>query len=89
MSVFEIMMLICFGLAWPTSIYKSIKSKSTKGKSLNFLLIILLGYLAGILHKIFYSPDFVIILYFINFMMVLTDILLYFRNRKEERALER
>ncbi|MBN2852569.1 MAG: hypothetical protein JXQ23_07525 [Clostridia bacterium] len=89
MSIFEIGMLICFGLAWPASIYKSIKSKSTRGKSLNFLLIILIGYISGILHKIFYNPDFVIILYIINFIMVLTDIMLYLNNRKGEKALER
>ena len=32
MSIYEIIMLICFGAAWPFSIYKSLKSKSTKEK---------------------------------------------------------
>jgi len=84
MSIFEIIMLVCFGLAWPTSIYKSYKSKSTKGKSLNFLLIILVGYLAGIIHKLVYNLDFVIILYILNFMMVSIDVMFFFRNRKSE-----
>jgi len=84
MSIFEIIMLICFGLAWPTSIYKSYKSKSTKGKSLNFLLIILIGYLAGIIHKVVYNFDFVTILYVLNFIMVSIDVMFFFRNRKIE-----
>lgn len=88
MSFFEMTMLLCFGMAWPTSIYKSIKSKSTKGKSVNFLFIILAGYLAGILHKLLYNFDFVIILYVINFLMVLTDIILYYRNRRLEQINE-
>ncbi|MCK5812593.1 MAG: hypothetical protein KAG94_06820 [Clostridiales bacterium] len=86
MSFFEMTMLLCFGMAWPTSIYKSIKSKSTKGKSVNFLFIILLGYTAGILHKLIYNLDFVIVLYVINFLMVFTDIILYYRNKRFEQV---
>ena len=81
MSPFEIAMLVCFGSAWPLSIYKSIKSRSVAGKSLPFLITILIGYAAGTLHKLLYSMDFVIILYLLNFTMVLIDILLYFRNK--------
>ena len=77
MSFFEMFMIICFGLAWPLSIIKTIKSKSTKGKSLFFLLIVFLGYLSGITHKILYSFDFVIIFYILNAVMVLIDIILY------------
>lgn len=80
MSPFEIAFLICFGAAWPASIYKSFKSRTNKGKSLFFLLLILIGYTMGILHKIFYSMDGVILLYILNFLMVLTDMILYFRN---------
>lgn len=82
MSVFEILMLVCFGFAWPTSIYKSLKSKSIEGKSVLFLYIILIGYLMGMTHKIIYSLDFVIILYGINFLMVLTDLIIYYYNKK-------
>lgn len=82
MSVFEILMLVCFGFAWPTSIYKSITSKSIEGKSVLFLYIIMLGYLMGMTHKFLYHLDFVIVLYGINFLMVLTDLLLYYRNKR-------
>ncbi|MDK2903448.1 MAG: hypothetical protein PWQ93_1367, partial [Clostridiales bacterium] len=42
----------------------------------------LIGYISGILHKIFYSYDNVIILYIINSIMVAIDILLYIRNKR-------
>ncbi len=82
MIIFEIFMLLCFGFAWPTSIYKSIKSKSVEGKSVLFLYVIIAGYLFGILHKIFNNPDFVIIFYALNAIMVSIDLLLYYKNKK-------
>ncbi len=81
MSVFEILMLVCFGAAWPVSIWKSIRTRQVAGKSLFFLVIILIGYIAGILHKLVYRYDLVIWLYALNALMVTTDIALYLRNR--------
>lgn len=86
MSIFEVLMLICFGFAWPVSIYKSITSQSIKGKSVLFLYIILAGYLFGMLHKAYYNADLVIILYGVNFTMVLIDLLLYYRNKKRANS---
>ncbi len=82
MSIFEIIMLICFGSAWPFSIYRSYTSRSVEGKSLVFLFVLLLGYTAGIFHKIFYNYDNVIYLYALNFLLVSVDVVLYFRNLK-------
>lgn len=82
MSIFEIIMLVCFGAAWPVSILKSLNSRTNNGKSLFFLIIVLAGYVAGILHKIFYLPDLVILLYFVNFTMISIDLLVYYRNSK-------
>jgi hypothetical protein len=82
MSIFEIIMLICFGAAWPFSIYRSYTSKSVKGKSFVFLFIVFIGYIAGILHKIFYNFDNVIYLYTLNMLMVGIDMLLFLRNRR-------
>lgn len=62
MSVFEAVMLLCFGAAWPFSIARSVKSKSTHGKSLVFLLILIAGYISGIINKILYSNDIVLYL---------------------------
>lgn len=81
MSVFEAIMLICFGAAWPLSIYKSYKSRNNGGKSLTFLFVIFAGYVAGVTHKILYSFDFTIYLYILNGLMVLIDIGLYYRNK--------
>lgn len=81
MSVFEIIMLICFGAAWPFSIYRSYRSKSVKGKSLVFLIIVMAGYLAGILHKVFFNYDGVVYLYMLNLTLVAVDTGLYLRNR--------
>lgn len=81
MSIFEIIMLVCFGLAWPFSIHKSWKTREIGSKSFIFLLALLLGYVAGILHKIFFNMDGVIVLYVLNGLMVMVDMTLYLRNR--------
>jgi len=88
MSFFEIIMLVCFGAAWPVSIMKSWKSGTNEGKSLFFLFIVLTGYFAGILHKVFYLYDPVIALYIVNFAMITIDIVLYFRNERITVRLE-
>jgi len=51
MSAFEVLMLVCFGAAWPASIYRSYVSRTTAGKSIVFLVVVFAGYLAGITHK--------------------------------------
>ncbi len=85
LSLFEVIMLICFGFAWPFSIVKSYKSRSTKGKSLLFLFIILIGYISGIIHKLIYSRDMVVFFYILNFFMVLVDIIVFLRNKMLEK----
>ena len=82
MSIFEAIMLICFGAAWPFSIYKSYVSRSNSGKSIMFLLVVFLGYVSGVFHKLFYNFDLVIYLYGLNGCMVFADIILHFRNKK-------
>ncbi len=81
-------MMICFGAAWPSSIYKSYVSRTSKGKSLFFLFIVFAGYLSGILHKILYSLDWVILFYMINLTMILVDMTLYVRNSALDRRRE-
>ncbi len=87
MSIFEIIMLSCFGAAWPVSIWKSVKSKTTSGKSLPFMIIINIGYIAGMMHKIFYNFDPVFFLYLLNFLMVSADSVLFLINRKNEHRI--
>lgn len=86
MSVFEIVMLLCFGAAWPFSLYKSWTARKTAGKSVFFLYIVLAGYAAGILNKAFYDWDAVVYLYALNAAMVSADVVLYYRNRRLERS---
>jgi hypothetical protein len=80
LSILEAGMLVCFGLAWPVSIYKSFTSRTNKGKSFIFLLVVLIGYIFGILNKVFGHMDWVIWLYCLNFLMVSADAVLYIRN---------
>lgn len=86
-SIYEAIMLICFGAAWPFSIVKSWRSRSAKGKSINFLLVILVGYSAGILNKTTQGRcnDPVLLLYIANALMVIIDSVLYFRNRRYDQ----
>lgn len=82
MSIFEIGMLVAFGFSWPISISKALRTKKVAGKSPLFMIIIMLGYVSGILHKIFNTPDdFVLWLYVLNLLMVGFDLFLYLRYR--------
>lgn len=84
-SVFELIMLVCFGISWPFAALKSYRARSTKGKSLLFLIAIWIGYVSGILHKVLYSQDLVILVYIFNLTIVSLDLLLYVRNRRLEK----
>jgi hypothetical protein len=88
LSVFEAGMLICFGAAWPMNIIKSLRSRTSAGKSVLFQWFVLIGYISGITHKILNSRDIVMVLYIINFLMIAFDTYLYYRNKKldERRA---
>ena len=78
MSIFEPMMLICFGISWPVSIAKALKTKTVAGKSPLFMAILCAGYLCGIAHKLLNSFDWIIALYITNFIMVAFDLFLYY-----------
>jgi len=82
-SVFETIMLVCFGFSWPMSIAKALRTKVVRGKSPFFLALILVGYVAGMTHKVLYAPgDPVVWLYAVNFLLVATDLSLYIAYRK-------
>lgn len=80
MSIFEAIMLICFGAAWPFSIRKSYRSRSNEGKSMKFMIVVETGYVSGMIHKLIYNFDLVFYLYALNSLLVMADILLYRRN---------
>lgn len=77
MSPFEAVMLICFGASWPVSIAKTLRTKVVAGKSPLFMIIIFVGYLSGVTHKILYSMDWLVWLYVLNMVMVSIDLSLY------------
>lgn len=85
MSIFEVGMLACFGAAWPMNIVKSLRSRTAAGKSVIFQWAILVGYICGITHKLLYSMDIVLVLYVLNFLMVTTDTILIYRNRRLDK----
>ena len=93
--IFEIGMLVCFGIAWPISIIKQIKSRSTGGKSIIFSFVILFGYICGITNNIINNTVgnvFTITLafpfYILNLVTVSIDTAMWFRTRKLEKARE-
>ena len=50
-EILEVIMIICLGAAWPFNVIKSYKACTAKGKSLWFLCLIIIGYIAGITSK--------------------------------------
>ena len=81
-EILEIIMIVSFGASWPMNVMKSWKARTTKGKSLAFLVLIFIGYLCGITGKLL-SPGckwYVLFFYILNCFMVGIDLLLYVRN---------
>lgn len=85
-SLFEVIMLVCFGVSWPISIIKTLRTKIAIGKSPLFMIIVATGYASGIVHKLLYSRDPVIFLYILNMCMVLFDLYLYYHYAHEWSA---
>lgn len=89
-EIFEIGMIVMFGASWPMNVLKSIKTRSTKGKSIAFLILIFSGYILGIISKLT-APSFkwyVMFFYVLNLLMVGTDIVLYAINYTREKKLK-
>lgn len=93
-NLLEALMIVCFGLSWPISIYRSYVSRTAKGKSLFFEVFIWIGYIFGILRKVLeiqaggdLSAMFYVGLFFyiLNITEVTIDMMLYFRNTKLDR----
>lgn len=93
-EILEVVMIVSFGASWPLNVIKSYKVRTTKGKSLPFLLLILFGYVAGITSKFVneaYMANigekwYVLFFYILNFIMIVVDLVLYFRNLKLDRS---
>lgn len=86
-SIPEAIMFICFGLSWPVSVFKALKTKRVAGKSPLFMSLIVIGYLSGITHKVIYSRNYLIVLYIFNLSMILTDLWLYLKYNSHGEGL--
>lgn len=92
-EILEIIMIVSFGCSWPMNVMKSYKARTTKGKSLSFLCLILFGYVAGIASKLLnetYMSEiadkwYVLFFYVLNFVMVGLDLIMYVRNYRLDK----
>ena len=89
MSVFEAGMMVCFGASWPIAAYKTFKSKSVGGKSFTFSCLILLGYVFGVIHKLFFYRDWVIWLYLFNMFFLLIDMGLHLKYKNNNKKINK
>ena len=96
-EILEIAMLVCFGCSWPISVYKSIKIRTSVGKSAVFNILLIVGYVAGIVSKFLKMEPFMIanaadglkkgififalIMYFVNLAMITANLVLYYMNK--------
>ena len=86
-ELFEIIMIVCFGFSWPMNVIKSYRARTTKGKSLPFLLLIITGYVFGIIGKLIGGSFkwYVLFFYVLNLAMVCVDLMLYVRNYRLDK----
>ena len=82
MSIFEAVMMLCFGASWPFQVVKTYRTKHVAGKSILFLWLVMIGYVSGMIHKILNNFDWVIYLYLVNLVLVATDAFFYYRYKK-------
>lgn len=82
-------MLVCFGISWPFNIAKSLRSRTAKGKSVAFELLIIAGYLCGLVGKLILGNlSYVVFFYIADILMVAADLVLTLRNRRLDRERE-
>ena len=89
-TILETLMIVGFGISWPLNVYKTIKSRTAKGKSVLFNYFVFFGYVCGITGKII-AQDFNLAFYFYfpNIIMVILDTILYYRNKKLDLLCQR
>lgn len=85
-QILEALMLVCFGFSWPLNLRKNLKAKSAKAMSLPFILLIVTGYIFGIIAKFITIANggtvhwYVLVVYFFNLIVVSCNIFVYFIN---------
>ena len=87
--IFESIMLVCFGISWPFNIAKSLRSRTAKGKSIGFEILIITGYIFGLTGKLITGDlSYVAIFYIADILMVGTDLVLTLINQRRDREAE-
>jgi len=93
-TVFEGLMIFCFGISWPAAVLKTFRTKNVEGVSIVFLWFIFTGYVSGILFKVseilvsgYINP--VTGLYIFNLILVGIELILYYRYREEKKTTNR
>lgn len=82
-------MVVCFGISWPISIAKALRSRTSKGKSIVFTLLIFTGYIFGIASKLAAGTiTYVFVFYVINLIAVGIDTCLWLRNNRLDKKRE-
>ena len=90
-SILETIMLLCFGCSWPLSLIRNIKARTARSMSLGFIILIITGYVAGIIAKFIkldVTPWYVFVVYFVNLIVVSANLVVYFIHRNYDRQAE-
>lgn len=89
-EILEATMLVCFGFSWPINLIKNVRAHSAKGMSLQFILLIIAGYVAGITSKLItHRINYVLAVYFFNLAVVSCNLIVYFHNRRLDARAEK
>ena len=90
-QILEAVMLICFGCSWPMNLIKNYRARSAKAMSLGFIVLIITGYIAGIVAEIFTVANggsvawYVWVVYISTFNRVM-NLGVYFINKGYDKA---
>lgn len=90
-NVFEVLMVVCFGISWPLNIRKAWNARTAKGSSVLFYFFIWIGYIFGLGSKAIKlmngipTPAYVWFFYILNTVMVSIGIIIYYRNKLLDR----
>ena len=93
-DLFEVLMVIFFGISWPINVRKAWRARTAKGTSLLFYMFIWVGYVCGLTSKWMkfrlgnWIPVYFWIVYSLNLIMVTIGIFVYFRNKLLDRKAE-
>lgn len=86
-QLFELEMLVAFGLSWPFAIARTWRAKRVDGKSPHFMFIVILGYLFGIAaHLVEGTKLWLCAVYLLDIALVSTDLALYFKFKNAAGA---